>query len=434
MRDEHGGAVVALEGALERLHRVDVQVVGGLVQHQAVGAAAHQQQQLEAGALAARQLLDRLAHLLVGEQEAHQRVHGLALGAGALEAHGLDRGGGAEGGVVLLDERPQLDRGADPALAGGRRELTGDEAGEHTLAGAVGAYDADPLAAHDRQRDIEQDRFVVVCGVHVPQLDDALAAAALAAQLQAHLAALEHRSVDSVHAVDLALLHARGHDEALVVALVEPLLEAADHLLQPRDLLLLGLVLVLLLLHRQLAGDGVGGVVAGPERDGAAVQLGDGGDGLVQQVAVMADHHHGTVEAAHQALEVAAALGIEVRLGLVQQQHIRVLGEAGGQGHQLALAAGEHVRGLIELLRPQAELEQQRLDAALEDVPAGSVELVQQAFLTPENAAHQVEVGDHVGLAETVGAVGQLSLDPRDLGLGPAHDLHHVVTGFSQRG
>ena len=53
---------------------------------------------------------------------------------------------------------------------------------------------------------------------------------------------------------------------------------------------------------------------------------------------------HGAVEAGHEPLELVAAAHVEVRLGLVEQQHVRAAGEAGGERDELALAAGELAR------------------------------------------------------------------------------------------
>ena len=90
-------------------------------------------------------------------------------------------------------------------------------------------------------------------------------------QAQRDLAPLEHGPLDLVHAVDLALLVARLLDVTLVGDPVRPVLEAADRRLQPLDLLLLGDVLLLLALQLELAGERVGGVVARPHADPAAV-------------------------------------------------------------------------------------------------------------------------------------------------------------------
>ena len=53
----------------------------------------------------------------------------------------------------------------------------------------------------------------------------------------------------------------------------------------------------------------------------------------------MRDDRDGAVELADEALEQAPVRGVEVRLGLVQEKHVRLLREARGEGDQLPLAA-----------------------------------------------------------------------------------------------
>src|SRR5262249_43570181 len=76
-------------------------------------------------------------------------------------------------------------------------------------------------------------------------------------------------------------------DVALVHDAARPVLEPADRLLESRDLLLLRDVQLLLALQLELAGDGVGGVVAGPQADSPLTQLRGLPDRLLEQVAVV---------------------------------------------------------------------------------------------------------------------------------------------------
>ena len=109
----------------------------------------------------------------------------------------------------------------------------------------------------------------------VAKLEDALAAARMRVESQRDLAALEHRPLDLLHAVDLPLLVARLPDVPLVGDPARPELEAPDRLLEPLDLLLLRHELLLLALQLELARERVGRVVAGPHPDPAAVERGD---------------------------------------------------------------------------------------------------------------------------------------------------------------
>jgi hypothetical protein len=64
-------------------------------------------------------------------------------------------------------------------------------------------------------------------------------------------------------------------DVALVDDAVRPVLEAPDRLLEAGDLLLLGDPLLPAADQLDLAGDGVGGVVARPHADAPVLELGD---------------------------------------------------------------------------------------------------------------------------------------------------------------
>src|SRR5690606_39363995 len=77
--DDKQRALVRVEGVLERLDHLDVEVVRRLVEHQQVVAAEGQEQQGEAGALAAGEVPDLLELGLVREHEAPERVVSLAV-------------------------------------------------------------------------------------------------------------------------------------------------------------------------------------------------------------------------------------------------------------------------------------------------------------------------------------------------------------------
>ena len=77
MGDRDDGADERVERLLERLGRREVEVVGRLVEQQQVAAGQLEQQDLQAGLLAARQRLERLLGAAV-EPVAPQRRHRLA--------------------------------------------------------------------------------------------------------------------------------------------------------------------------------------------------------------------------------------------------------------------------------------------------------------------------------------------------------------------
>ena len=202
-----------------------------------------------------------------------------------------------------------------------------------------------------------------------------------------------------------------------------PELEAPDRLLQPLDLLLLRDVLLLLALQLELAGERVGGVVARPHPDPAPVELGDLADRLVEQVAVVRDGDGGAVEGGEQALQQRAADRVEMSLRLVEEQHVRVLGEAGGERDQLALAAGEGARrqGQVGFLDP--DVEQHRAGAAVDARPAGGLPALDELLLPVEDARHLVEVGGELRRGELVRDSMEVAVELVEVGTGSADGL-----------
>ena len=294
---------------------------------------------------------------------------------------------------------------------------------QDALAGAVGAHEADALAVHHRQLEIRKHDVVAELDACVPQLEDALAAARMRVQAQRDLAPLQHWPIDLLHPVDLPLLVACLLDVAFVDDPVRPVLEAPDRGLEPLDLLLLRHVLLLLALQLELAGERVGGVVARPQARAPVVERGDLAHSLVQQVAVVRHDDRGAVEAREQALEQRAADRVEVRLRLVQQQDVRLLGEAGGECDQLPLATRERARREREILLLDADVEQHRACAAVEAGTAGRLPLFHELLLAAQHARHLLQVGGELGPAELLGYAVQLTVELGEIGPGRAHRL-----------
>ena len=282
-----------------------------------------------------------------------------------------------------------------------------------------GSHDADALAPPDHQVDVEQDGVVgVERDVDSLEREHALAAADAAAQGERHLAALEHRLLDLLHPVDLHLLDARLARGPLVDADVRPVPEAADRLLEPGDLLLLGDVLSALPLELELPGDRIGGVAAGPDPDPPAVELRDRADARVEQMAVVRDHQGRAVELTDDPLQLIPAAHVEVRLRLVEHQHLRAAGEAGGERCELTLAAtqlgGREPVGHPEPFEQAARLGVGAVAAVLG--PAG-----QKALLVRERASDRVEVGGQRGIGQPALHRVQLRLELGQLRAGGVH-------------
>ena len=145
----------------------------------------------------------------------------------------------------------------------------------------------------------------------------------------------------------------------------------------------------------------------------------------------MRDRHDRAVEAPREQLDPRAALVVEVGLGLVEQQHVRLLLEAGGERDQLALAAREAAGRKRQLVGREPELEQGGARPARGARPAGCLEALERLLLAGEHARHPVEVGDHLGAAELRAELGQLLLELDEIGARVEHGLERraVVAG-----
>ena len=110
------------------------------------------------------------------------------------------------------------------------------------------------------------------------------------------------------------------------------------------------------LLHGVLSADADKLVVAtGGEAEFAAVKVGDGLDGAVEQAAVMADDEAGTGEAGEPGFEPEGGFEVEVVGRLVEQQEVGGGEQGGGEGDAHAPAAGVAVDRAGLLRRVKAE-------------------------------------------------------------------------------
>ena len=130
----------------------------------------------------------------------------------------------------------------------------------------------------------------------------------------------------------------------------------------------------------------------------------------------MGDHQHGAVEAVHEPLELIAAAHVQVRLGLVEQQHVRAPRQAGGERDELALAAAERGGGPREVALVEPEVAQVHPRLALDAVAAELEEPREQPLLVGERAGHRVEVVGERRVGEPRLGGGQLGLELGDLG------------------
>ena len=178
MADQYDGAGEVLQGVLEHVHRVDVQVVGGLVQ--------------------AQERLGRHEHLGQGQtglfaagEDAHLLFDGIVVAKqeGAQQAALLRHGPLGRDGVDLLQDGVGLGHALERVLgvichthvgtqiagAGSGRLQTGDDLHEGGLAGAVGTDERHVLAAVEFEVNIAVDVLVAVGLGHALQAHDHVA-------------------------------------------------------------------------------------------------------------------------------------------------------------------------------------------------------------------------------------------------------------------
>jgi hypothetical protein len=237
------------------------------------------------------------------------------------------------------------------------------------LALAIGAQDADALAGQHRAVDAAQDGARL--GVLHPVAET-------------RVADRQHRIGDVAGFLEFEgevglgqqrrdLLHAlQGLDAALrLLGLAGLGLEAVDELLQVGDLLLLLAEGGLLLLHVQRAHLLELAVVAAIAR-----QLGiddvqrDVGDGI-QEFPVVADDDHRAGIALQPRLEPDQGVEVQVVGGLVEQQQVARAHQRAGQLQAHAPAAREAVDRQVELVRLEAQPQDQGLGARHGVVLAG---------------------------------------------------------------
>ena len=252
--------------------------------------------------------------------------------------------------------------------------------------------------------------------------DDALAAARRAAQLERHLAPLEHRPLDLLHLVDLHLLHARLRGRALVVGDVRPVAEAPDRLLEPRDLLALGDPLLLLALELEPARDACRRsrrrARCGPCRGRARRSRSTHSSSRWRSWETMSTAPSNSSISRSSAV---AAVHVEVRLGLVEQQQPRPPRQAGRERDELALAAAQLARGPRERVVVEPERGQVRARLALGALPAGSVHCAEQPLLVGERALHLAHVAGQRRVGEAALGLRELALERAQLRAGVEH-------------
>ena len=128
-----------------------------------------------------------------------------------------------------------------------------------------------------------------------------------------------------------------------------------------------------------LALQQVGAVVAGIDFDPVRFHLPDGIDGVIEEIAVVADDQHRAFPFAQDVFQPFHRFDIQVVGGLVQHQQVGLFEQQARQQGARLLPAGEVVERHVPGLAAQAEPGQGLLDAQLVVVAAGVCEGLLQA-------------------------------------------------------
>ena len=192
MADDEHRAVVALQQLFEQLQRVNVQVVGGLVQHQHIGWTRKQTRQQQAVALAARQRTNRRR----GARRRKQKIIQVAFDVFALGADFNPLAARADEVfqrrvhvqcIAQLVKISHLQIRALPDLAAVAGQLAQNHFEQGGFAHAVGANQANLVATQKRGRKILSNHLVLKALADIGQFGHQLARARAAVHIQLDL-------------------------------------------------------------------------------------------------------------------------------------------------------------------------------------------------------------------------------------------------------
>jgi hypothetical protein len=334
---QQDGAVVIVQHLLQQIEGVEIEIVGGLVHDQEIAGCGEEAGEQQPRPLAAREPRDRHQGLALVEEEIAEIGDDVLLGAAHHDAVAPGRGQGLPQGRILGQGGPLLVEiggdqiGAVAQAPGIRLDLPQQQLQQGGLAGAIGADDADAVAAHDAGREILQQQSLAEALGEIDGLDDELAAGGCGFGGELGPAGPE----DAAGALGAQRLKppapalvaaAPGGDAAQI-----PILLGGDALLQPLGLALLAL--------DQLLRPGLEAGEAGVELvQLAALEPEHAGREACEEGAIMADEEQRALEAQQHLLEPFDGRQVEVIGGLVQQQQIGIAGQRPSQGRAPALA------------------------------------------------------------------------------------------------
>ncbi len=354
VRHEHQAAFVVGQRPRQGVAHFEVEVVGGLVEQQQVRPPAHEQRQRQPRLLAAGERLDRRVGHLAAEVEAAEVVAQVLLARPRVlpDQVAQRRLVATQLLDLVLREVADLQPVAFDAPARQQRLLAGERLDQRGLAGAVRTEQAESSARAQRQLHVAHDGAVAIAQCRVLERQQRIRRAQRLGEFEVE------RRVD-VRGGDV-LQPVERLEAALRLARLARLgAEALDEARHVRDLALL------LLEHRLLHGETRGalrlerGVVAGVQREHAALEVRDVRDAAVEEVAVVRDQQQRAAVAREPALQPDHGVEVEVVGGFVEQQQVGAAHQRLREVQAHAPAAGEIGDRPFEVRRLEAQAREQ---------------------------------------------------------------------------
>ena len=419
MADEDDRALEPVDRLDQRLAAVDVEMVGGFVQHQDVRRLAAHQRQQKPGLLAAGQVGNAGFRLALLEAEAAQMGAHLLLRRQRHDALGLLDRGQRQVQLVLLVLGEIADAQLRRALhlAGHGLQPSGQQLDQRGLAVAVGAQQGDAVVHVDAQVHAAQDGAVAVADGHPVQRD----------QRRGHLVRLGEVEDDLgvvLHQRDGLQLLQRLQPALRLPGLGRLVAEAFD---EGHHVLALGLLLGrhgLEPLHVGAALLEELVVVAGVGHQLALIHMNGRRGHRVQQVTVVADQQNRVGVILEVPLQPDGRLQIEVVGRLVEQEQVGPGEQHAGQRHAHPPAAREVGAGPGLRVGVEAQAGQDLRGARRRRM---CLDVGQPGM----NLADAHGVGGRLGLGQQGGALRVGGQDGVDQGGGAARGLlsHHADLG-----
>ena len=375
MADDDKRARILFEGFDEHIDRLDVEVVGGLIEDEKVGGGEEGAGQGHAALLATGEYGDGLEDIVAPEEEgAEERAD---LGVGLTLCLLAER---VEDGVpwverlgLMLCEKCEVGVMAEGA---GAAEGLGavEDAGEGGFAGAVAPDECDLIAALDGERPRAVEHGDVALGRRVDlgerrDLHHHFARAARLRKANRDGGFIRGGRGEPVHLFQHldAALRLPGFGGFVPKSLDKPL-----HL---GNMLLL--VVVSILLKHDALGSlfQIKRIVARILGDAPPCEIGDGVHHAVEEVSVVRDDDDGAGVILEVAFEPVDAVDVEVVGGLVEEEDVGAAEEEAGEGHAHTPSARKRGEGAVEVIGGEAEPGEDGFAAGLHEVgfPAGEL-------------------------------------------------------------